>query len=140
MIIEFDDKKIKINKKYYSLENCYAFNAVNNKNEVMATLTFKIDKKVWNRICVDKLSTNEKFNHCGAGSALIYALEDFAFKNRIFYIEGKFFPENEFTKSFYKKLGYEIYKEGYDTFVGKYIHKENKNCKIIYDKEDELSF
>ena len=34
-----------------------------------------------------------------------------------------------------------IYKyEGYETFVGKYIHKENTKCKMIYNKEDVISF
>lgn len=140
MIVSFEDKNIKIKKSYNEIHKFFTFTAISKNNKIMATLTFKKDSNNSHRIWLNKIRVEEKFSHNGAASALMYALEDFALKNRVFYIEGKFYPENEYAKPFYEKLGYEIYKEDYETYVGKFLNKTNNNIKIIETEDDILSF
>ena len=41
-------------------------------------------------------------------------------------IDGKFYPDNEFAKPFYEHRGFDITKDGYETYVGKYLNDKQK--------------
>lgn len=117
-------------KVFYCVnDDYYEIKAYNGINQEVARLTFKASKKdryIW----LYKISTDEKYQHKGYGTALIYALEYVAKKLRFDQIEGKFYPENEFAKPFYDKHDYAIYKDGYETFITKSLDYEEIKQQI----------
>lgn len=128
-------------------DNSYMLLALSNTDEIMGSAYFSVnykERKVW----LKKIETDEKYQNQGVGKALIDVLEFFTINQNMRYIEGKFYPDNEYAKPFYLKNGYEIYKEDYETFVGKFLNAEevlsNAKDKIInYEIEnnsEELSF
>jgi len=136
MIIKFDNKKIKVKHEFNEENNYHTLTAISEKNSPMAVLTFKVDrnKNIW----LYKIKVKDEYQRMGASTALIYAMENFAIKNKIRFIEGKFYPENAYAKPFYEKLGYQIYKEDYETYVGKSLWNIKEKFQII--EEDELTF
>lgn len=69
-----------------------------------------------------KVAVSEKFRGHGVGGSLLKIMENDCALARVWSIEGKYYPEgasNEEVSSFYRKHGFEIYKEGYETLVGK---------------------
>ena len=101
-------------------ENEYQAQAIADNGDIMGTISFLIKRKdhtVWLR----KIETNPKYQHQGVGQALLDTLEYFTIQKRLCLIEGKFYPDNEFARPFYLKNNYSIDKDGYDTFVSKYL-------------------
>lgn len=126
-------------KVFYNVnDDYYEIKAYNGINQEVARLTFKANKQhryIW----LNKISTDEKYQHKGYGTALIYALEYMAKKLRFDQIEGKFYPENEFAKLFYDKHDYAIYKDGYETFITKSLDYEEIKQQIeTYVTEFEI--
>ena len=99
---------------------------------VTMTLTFgENTRNIWlMRIFVEE---SERFK--GIGQKLLDALEYFAKSHLIDNIEGKYYPDNEYAKVFYEKNGYEIWKDGYETYVTKSFYFTKKNQKQNFDKE-----
>ncbi len=119
MKIKVNDKQFNSKMIYHKNDDYYVIKILN-KNGTMGYLTFKIKHESYaNIIWLNKIETYKKFAHQGVGTALIQLLEYFAYKNNINYIEGKFYPDNEYAKPFYEKYGYKIEKEYYETFVSK---------------------
>lgn len=90
--------------------------------EVMGYATFKININK-NYTWLYKIVTNEKYQHMGVGQALLDIIEYISCKKLVRNIEGKFYPNNEYAKPFYEKNNYQIYKDGYDTYVGKRLDR-----------------
>ena len=85
-----------------------------------------------------KVTVSEKFRGHGVGGSLLKIMEDDCALARVWSIEGKYYPEgasNEEVSSFYKKHGFEIYKEGYETLVGK-TNPTRQNLSCLNIKED----
>ena len=102
----------------------YQARAIADNGDIMGTVSFAVkrkDRSVWLR----KIQTEPQYQGQGVGQALLDTLEYFTIKHRLCHIEGKFFPDNEFAKPFYLKNSYDIYKEDYETFVGKYLSHES---------------
>lgn len=82
-------------------------------------ISYKIERgSAW----LYKVVVSEDFRGHGVGSSLLKIMEDECALCRVWDIEGKYYPEgasNEEVSSFYNKHGFEIYKEGYETFIGK---------------------
>ena len=89
--------------------------------EVVGYLTYKIDYKTrssW----LYKVAVPSEYRTCGIGSDLMAIYENECCLNRLNYIEGKFYPEGEDgdkVRTFYENRGYSVYKDGYETYVGK---------------------
>ena len=111
--------------------------AIADNGDVMGTAYFAIirnERKVWLR----KIETKPEYQNLGIGKALLDTLEYFTIQNRLCVIEGKFYPDNEYARPFYLKNNYDIYKEDYETYVGKYISHESlaeEDKKRIIDYE-----
>ncbi len=117
--------------------NEYKISALDDNGNEMGYATFSVNKKerkVWLR----KIETYSGYQNLGVAKAILDVLEYFTVQNRLCMIEGKFFPDNEFARPFYEKNNYDIYKEDYETFVGKYIGNDtlsNETKKRIVDYE-----
>lgn len=89
------------------------------EDQVVGTLTYRLKR---NTAWLYKIEVAKEFREQGIGSTLLNIFENECAKARVDYIEGKYFPEGESgdkVKSFYTSHGYSIYKEDYETFVGK---------------------
>lgn len=118
------NKEIEIQLINVDNNNEYEARAISDNGDIMGTLHFSVkrkDRSIWLR----KISTAPEYQNQGVGQALLDTLEYFTILNRLCHIEGKFFPDNEFAKPFYLKNNYDIYKEDYETFVGKYISHDS---------------
>lgn len=85
-----------------------------------------------------KVAVSEKFRGQGVGGSLLKIMENDCALARVWSIEGKYYPEgasNEEVSSFYKKHGFEIYKDGYETLVGK-TSPTRQNLSGLNIKED----
>ena len=80
-------------------------------------------------IWIYRIEVVEGHKFKGIGQKLLEFVEEYANLNNIKYVEGIFYPTNEYAETFYLKNGYKICKEGYETIVSKYItlNKENKS-------------
>ena len=142
--------KIKVNNREfdgkitYNAEDRYYTIEVGQGKQVMGYVTFKTKRETrGNTIWINKIETYEQFAHRGVGTAVIQLLEYFAYKNNISYMEGKFYPDNEYAKPFYEKLGYTIEKEYYETFVYKLLDFKEIKTQIApnitkYNLDEEL--
>ncbi|NCB48396.1 MAG: GNAT family N-acetyltransferase [Clostridia bacterium] len=132
MKVVFKDKKdIFLDISFDSFKNYYTVRTFSLKNVLLGQMTFKIDqesftKKIW----LYKIETYGENQHNGIGSKMISFLERFAIQKRIYYIEGKYFPENDKAKDFYEHRGYTIEKDGYDWFVCKSLNHQENVVKI----------
>lgn len=107
--------------KYYKSIDEENFGSIKGvfEDQVIGTLTYKLKR---NTAWLYKVEVAKEFREQGIGSTLLNIFEDECAKARVDYIEGKYFPEGESgdkVKSFYTSHGYSIYKEDYETFVGK---------------------
>lgn len=124
---------------YNEYDNTYLIKILDGSN-VMGYASFKVKRRQYqDSIWLYKIETNPNYAHMGVGTATICLLEYFALNKRVQVIEGKYFPKNEFAKPFYEKYGYSIEKDGYETFIFKYLDykkiKENIEPKIIQYEE-----
>lgn len=126
-------------KKYLEIQlnhlenNEYEILALADNDTVMGMATFAIkpkERKVWLR----KIETLPQFQDKGVGQALIDVLEYFTATNGLRHIEGKFYPDNDYAKPFYLKNDYDIYKEDYETYVGKFLNPQ----KVLFANKDRI--
>lgn len=74
-------------------------------NEEAGFINFEIkDNKTW----IYKIETKENHYHKGVGTALLNAMEYISMLNNTKRVEGKYYPDNKYTKPFYEKYGYFI--------------------------------
>ena len=113
--------------RYYKCDDYFEIKCYKNKKK-LGNLTFKVTGKYYDEVFVYNIETTSTLNK-GVGSSLIDALEYFVYLNDIETFDAKFYPKNEYAKDFYEHRGYEIYKDGYET----YIFKDYKKTKIKKD-------
>lgn len=123
-------------KYYKSLdeENLGTIRGVS-ESQVIGTLTYRLKK---NTAWLYKIEVAKEYREHGVGSTLLNIFEDECSKARVDYIEGKYFPEGESGdkgKAFYTSHGYSIYKEDYETFVGKNYPQEQDLSQVTVISE-----
>ena len=127
------ENKIVYIKKTSESDNTTIINAMFNQ-EIVGYISYKIHKsQAW----LYKIEFSSKFRKYGIGSALIKIMEDDCACHRVWNIEGKYYPENasnEEVSGFYKH-GFSIYKDGYETLVGKFSPSE-QNLENLLIKEE----
>lgn len=140
MKVVFDDRTdIFLNVDYNSIRNYYTVSALSLDNILLGQMTFKVNKDSFIRkIWLYKIETFSDNQHKGIGSKMLRYLENFARQNQIYYIEGKYFPENEFAKDFYEHRGYLIEKDGYDTLVCKSLSKDDEIYKAQQSLQQQM--
>ncbi len=77
----------------------------------------------------------------GVGSVLLNCFERFCKNSRVKSVEGKFYPTGDggdFAKDFYKRHGYEIYRECYGQYIFKYFRQGNECEKSSIDYSLDL--
>lgn len=85
-------------------QNFYSVSCIKNKEKI-GFINFEIkNNKTW----IYKIETNKNYLHQGVGTALIDMMEYISMLNKIERVEGKYYPENEYAKTFYEKYGYYI--------------------------------
>ena len=128
-LLEQEDFEVKI--VYNQAENFYTINAYNTKGEVVCRATFKTSyspRQIW----LYKIATAENYQHKGYATAVIKAMEYFAFKSRFDQIEGKYYPENEHAKSFYDKHKPFKAKRKFYVFIKGAIYNKNSQFSFIF--------
>ena len=135
-----DGREFTHSVQYKNRDKYYEISCVDAYGEEMGFVNFSIDKSnSFRQLWLYKIKTQDEFLHQGVGSALISALEYFAYRNGIRGIEGKYYPDNEFAEPFYDKHGYSIYSEYYCTMVGKYLDFEKFKQETL-PQIDEAGF
>lgn len=120
-----------INDDYYTIKLCTFIS-----NEEIGFATFKFSEKRRANVWLQNIKIKEKFQSKGLGKVLIKMFENFCYDKRRYIIEGKFYPENNHSKTFYENNGYSIEKEYYETFIYKDLRFEkSKNCNQYIEKE-----
>ena len=120
-----DSRNITHDVQFYDKGKSFEIKCDNGEGQEMGYVNFAINKEYGSRqLWLYKIKTYDEFQHQGVGSALITALEFFAYMRNISVVDGKFYPDNEFAAPFYEKYGYSIYHEDYFTGVGKRIDFE----------------
>lgn len=117
-LLEQEEFEVKV--LYDKADDFYTINALNTKGEVVCTATAKPQRSL-SQMWLYKISTVEGYQHKGYATAVIKTLEYLTSYIRYSWIEGKFYPDNQYAKPFYDKHGYTIYKDDYETFVTKTI-------------------
>lgn len=120
-----NDETIILKLKYNELDNYYIINATNSEKKKVAFLTFSLKSGTCflNNIKIE----NSKYSRLGIGSQMLELMEDTAISKRNFRVDGKFFPYGnlgQYARAFYKKHGYEIYKDDYETYIGKRLKEK----------------
>lgn len=124
--------------KYYKTfeQNKYGEIRATDDEEMVGRLSYIIDSKrnAW----LYKVEVREDYREQGIGSNLMDIFEDECAARYVNSIEGKFYPEIDGNKvrTFYERKGYSIYKEDYETFVGKFFieKKDISNLNVVEDK------
>ena len=138
-------KKILIKGQEYYFDfivkdNYNEIKAYDIKKREIGHLTMFVTKEIFPRsIWLMHIFVNEDARYCGVGQKMLDALEYFARKCCVEVVEGKFYPDNAYAKDFYEKNGYEIWKDGYETYVSKnFSHLKKKDKKMQDNELDEL--
>lgn len=138
---EYKVKNITLKSKYVPQDDYYEITAYSNANKKMGFLTYKINRSnVW----LNFVGTSKKYQHQGVGTALIKTFEYEIYKKGQRFIEGKYYPKNEFAKPLYDKNGYDIYRDDYEMYVGKSMYLTKEQEKELFDtvkpveKEQEM--
>ena len=127
---EYTVKNIKLKSKYIELDDYYKIVAYSADKKPMGFLTYKISRgKVW----LNYVTTSKKYQHQGVGTALIKTFEYEIYNRGLRFIEGKYFPKNEFAKPMYDKNGYEIYRDDYEMYIGKSLYLSKEEEKELFD-------
>ena len=101
---------VKNNQRTYNLEieednGFYKIVCLSPELTEMGCVMFKLNtKSCW----LYKIKTEEAFQRQGIGSQLLTIMGKIALENNINFIEGKFYPENAYARSFYEKNGYYV--------------------------------
>ena len=113
------------NVQFTNKDRYYEIKCQDDSGEEKGFVNFAISRtNGYRSIWLYKIQTYEQYQHQGVGSALLSAMEYFAYIQNISLIEGKYYPDNQFAEPFYEKYGYSIYSEDYFTGVGKRIDFE----------------
>lgn len=90
---------------------------------------------------------DEEFLRTGVGTVMLNCFEDYACRCRAFRVDGRFYPNGagaEFSKDFYIKHDYDIYRDGYEQYIYKRLNPTEikiRNEKIDYSlKPNEQPF
>lgn len=95
----------------------------------------KKKSKIW----LYKIEINEEYHNLGLGTKMMRFLDYMANKTRCNSIEGKYYPSVNYGEHFYKKNGYSIEKEGYETEIYKYLGQTDKiDDEFIVESEKEV--
>ncbi len=97
-----------------------------NNKETIGYVNFKFNYSPIRSAWLNKIEVTPKYQSMGFGKVLLKLFERYCMESRIFYIEGKFFPENDHAKPFYLKNGYKIEKEYYETLITKTLNIKQK--------------
>lgn len=105
---------------------------VNNNKEEIASIWFKLKNRTCylNRIEI----TQNSYARKGIGTMLIKCMESFAVKHYCFSVDGRFYPFGDLgqhARAFYTKNGYNLYKDGYETYICKTLDKNLSNEKTF---------
>lgn len=93
---------------------------VKSSKEEIGFVTFKI-KKLRNRVAwLQRIEVQKKYQSQGFGDTLITLMEDYLVDHLCNVVEGKFWPLNNHARPFYKKHGYDIVREDFETYIYKY--------------------
>lgn len=91
--------------------------------------SFKISKMGYRpSIWIYKIETFENFQNRGLGKAILDTVEMFAKLKRIYIIEGKFYPDNEYAEPFYIKNGYGIDRDYSSCEIYKHLVFDKVSC------------
>ena len=82
-----------------------------------------------NNLWINIIDVKDEYQFKGIGQALLDAVETFAKMRRVYAIEGRFYPRNQYARNFYEKNGFEIYKDGYETYLFKSMNYKTKELK-----------
>lgn len=127
--LEFDLQVKKIE------DNFFQFYLESENGEKMGAISFKIHQgKAW----IYSIATKPEFQHKGVGQTLIELFECYCANRRCYIVEGKYMPSNDFALPFYKKNGYDIYKDGYDHFIYKRLNIKNILNNFKHDIVENL--
>lgn len=101
----------------------------------------KKNGKIW----LYKIEIDEDYRGKGIGSKMMKLLEYLASSQRCSSIEGKYYPTVNFGEHFYKKNGYSIEKDGYETEIFKYLdrdiykkYEDNFQIEVAEEKEENI--
>jgi GNAT superfamily N-acetyltransferase len=116
-------------KVFESLPHWNEIKIIDTKNNECGYVNFFQSSDGYPTIWIYRIEVVEGHKFKGIGQKLLEFVEEYANLNNIKYVEGIFFPINEYAETFYLKNGYKICKEGYETIVSKDItlNKENKS-------------
>lgn len=126
MIVQGEKGPINIELKFFEDDRYYKAEAISEDGQVMGYVTFKQHSDNPRTMWLQKIETYKEFQGRGVGDALLSVMEYTTLDTRKTSIDGKFFPDNEFAKPFYEHRGYDITKDGYETYVGKYLSDKQK--------------
>ena len=126
MIVKGKKGPIHIELKFFEDDRFYKAEAISEDGKVMGYITFKQHYENPRTMWLQKIETYPEFQGRGVGDALLSVMEYTTLETRKTSIDGKFFPDNEFAKPFYEHRGYDITKDGYETYVGKYLNDKQK--------------
>lgn len=126
MIVQGKKGPINIELKYFEDDRYYRAEAISESGQVMGYVTFKQHTDNPRTMWLQKIETHKEFQGLGVGDALLSVMEYTTLQSRKTSIDGKFYPDNEFAKPFYEHRGYDITKDGYETYVGKYLNDKQK--------------
>lgn len=126
MIVQGKKGPINIELKYFEDDKFYRADAISEDGQIMGYITFKQHYENPRTMWLQKVETYPGFQDRGVGDALLSVMEYTALQTRKTSIDGKFYPDNEHAKPFYEHRGYDITKDGYETYVGKYLSDKQK--------------
>ena len=116
---------VELNLVFERADNYYTILAITPEQKQVAKMSFKLNAGTCylNRIEIEDIN----FAHIGLGTKMLEFMEEVALMARCNNVDGKFYPFGdlgEYAKNFYEKNGYQIYKDGYETYISKYLSKE----------------
>lgn len=101
---QFNIKLDKLDEKNFSLK------AYDTKNNAVSFLNFNLQKNP-SSICIKDIQTITIYQNKGYATALIKALNYFAYKKKIYNIEAVLVEENKKVNQFFINNGFVVYKE-----------------------------
>jgi hypothetical protein len=121
-----DDKKVKIELEQGEYDEKSSIHAYDSRDmHQVGYLNFRLkgDTAFIYSFKVD----DSEFLRTGVGAVMLNCFEDHVFKRRAFRVDGRFYPDGEgakYSKDFYEKHGYEIYRDGYEQYISKRLTKD----------------
>lgn len=132
---------VKENKETYQAINAYVL--LNNELKHAGFCNYKIGKGIFFDIetIISTIKTFNEFQNLSIATYIERFLSEITTARRVNNISGKFYPDNEFAENFYNSKGYEIVKDGYETFILKNITEKEIQTNNFHTFElDGLKF